>query len=85
MGDLAGRIMSGVEEGGGEPSSGSTPDKNSSDGVSPRSRLGSYDKCFVPLAEKNTMMGTRGMQVRFSCFSPISPSATSLFDYIICS
>jgi hypothetical protein len=33
--------MSGVEEGGGEPSSGNTPDKKSSVGVSRRSRHGS--------------------------------------------
>src|SRR5258708_14339086 len=43
--------MSGGEEGGGEPSSGKTPDKKSSAGVNRRSRLGSFRPPLTSSAE----------------------------------
>ena len=46
-------LMSGVEEGGGEPSSGSTPDKKSSGGVSRAGALMAHVKAKIALLERS--------------------------------
>ena len=70
--------MSGVEEGGGEPSSGSTPDKKSSGGVSRAGALMAHVKAnfalleryasYVTTTEKQAQKSIRGKLGNYRCY-----------------